>query len=171
MEFCILTARRHRRRICLFVAGKPLSTHFFTPNTPGAKVLSSTNGLPVDLASGANIGPGAKFGKGRSYGVLFEYHHYNKFIGPFRSLQPGYVGFQFSEQGQTHYGWMRLQVTRQGHSYPSLVLSQFGYESAPNTAVPSRQLHRLNGGCRLRTGANCQRTTRARIARSTRFGV
>ncbi|MGA8761825.1 MAG: hypothetical protein WB562_02960, partial [Candidatus Sulfotelmatobacter sp.] len=39
---------------------------FFTPNTPDAKIMLSTNGFPMDLASGVSIGPGGKFGKGKS---------------------------------------------------------------------------------------------------------
>jgi len=108
---------------------------FFTPNTPDAKELLSANGLPADVASGASIGPGGHFGKGRSYGRLFGYYYFNKVTGNFKPGQVGYVGFQFSEQGQTHYGWVRVQVTKRGRNLPFLVLSEFGYESTPNTAI------------------------------------
>jgi hypothetical protein len=109
---------------------------FFTPNTPDAQVMASTNGLPAELASGAMIGPGGNFGKGKEYGLLFGYYYHNRFKGNFQPNQSGYVGFQFTESGQTHYGWLRLRLANlNGESYPSLLLSEFGYESAPNTAI------------------------------------
>src|ERR1039458_1721081 len=109
---------------------------FFTPNTPGGKVMASTNGLPTELASGASIGPGGNFGKGKEYGLLFGYYYHNRFKGNFQPNQSGYVGFQFTESGQTHCGWLRLRLANlNGEFYPSLLLSEFGYESAPNTAI------------------------------------
>jgi hypothetical protein len=120
-----------------------LSTHpqsridrgFFTPNTPDAKVLLSTNGLPANLVSGASIGPGKNFGEGKSYGLVFEYHYFNRLKGNFQPGEGGYIGFHFSEVGQTHYGWLRVRISDLNNYYPSLLLSEFGYESTPNTAI------------------------------------
>ncbi|MGA8761987.1 MAG: hypothetical protein WB562_03775, partial [Candidatus Sulfotelmatobacter sp.] len=40
------------------------------------------------------------------------------------------------ESGQTHYGWLRLRVANlNGFHYPSLLLSEFGYEPTANTAI------------------------------------
>jgi len=109
---------------------------FFTPNTPDAKAMLSTNGLPADLASGASIGPGGNFGKGKSYGVLFGYYYFNRLTGNFPPNASGYVGFQFSESGQVHYGWLRVRLANlDGWHSPSIELSEFGYESTPNTAI------------------------------------
>jgi hypothetical protein len=109
---------------------------FFTPNTPDAQVMASTNGLPTELASGAMIGPGGNFGKGKDYGLLFGYYYPSRFKGNFQPNQSGYVGFLFIESGQTHYSWLRLRIANlNGEFYPSLLLSEFGYESSPNTAI------------------------------------
>ena len=109
---------------------------FFTPNTPDAKVMLSTNGLPADIPSGASVGPGGKFGKGKSYGLVFGDYYLNRYIGNFQPNQSGYIGFQFSETGQVHYGWLRVRLANlNGWHSPSLELSEFGYESAPNTAI------------------------------------
>jgi hypothetical protein len=108
---------------------------FFTPNTPDAKTMLSTNGLPVELAAGVSIGPGGKFGKGAGYGLLFGYYYRNRLTGNFPNNQSGYVGFQFSQSGQIHYGWLRVRVANLSDNYPALLLSEFGYESAPNTAI------------------------------------
>jgi hypothetical protein len=117
------------------------SRGFFTPNTPDAKEMVATNGWPADVAAGATVGPGGKFGKGKSYGLLFGSYYRNRVAGNFRLGQTGYVGFLFSQLGQTHYGWLRLKVENyQGRNIPVLLLSAFGYESAANTAIPA-------GGC------------------------
>jgi hypothetical protein len=109
---------------------------FFTPNVPGALVLASSKGMPTDLTSGASIGPAGNFAKGRSYGLVFGYYYYGRFKGNFPPNQSGYVGFQFTLSGQVHYGWLRMRVTRLGtQAFPSLLLSEFGYESAPDTAA------------------------------------
>jgi hypothetical protein len=109
---------------------------FFTPNNPDAEVLASTTGLPAELVSGATIGPGGNFVKGKEYGLLFGYYYHNRFKGNFAPNQTGYVGFKFSESGETHYGWLRLRLANlNGEFYPSLLLSEFGYESTPNTAI------------------------------------
>jgi hypothetical protein len=57
------------------------------------------------------------------------------YLPNFKPGQVGYVGFQFSLQRQIHYGWVRVQVSKHGRNLPSLVLSEFGYESTPNTAI------------------------------------
>jgi hypothetical protein len=110
---------------------------FFTPNTPDAKVILSVNGFPQNMASGASIGPGGKFGKVRSYGLLFDYSFFRGITGNFKSGQFGYIGFQFSQTGQIHYGWLRLRlgISTRYYVFPSLLLSEFGYESTPNTAI------------------------------------
>lgn len=110
---------------------------FFTPNTPSAKVIVAASGFPANVASGASIGPGGKFSRGKSYGLVFGYYVYSLLLGNFKSGDFGYVGFQFSESGKPHYGWMRIKVklSSQRYVYPSLVLSEFGYESSPNTAI------------------------------------
>jgi len=109
---------------------------FFTPNTPDAKPLLNSNKFPAYVASGANIGPGGHFGTPKSYGQLFQYNYSNRIKGPFSSGQVGYVGFEFTESAQTHYGWVRIQMVRGGfRNYPMLTVSEYGYESSPNTAI------------------------------------
>jgi hypothetical protein len=116
--------------------GSRIIRAFFTPNTPDGKPLLNANKFPAYVASGANIGPGGHFGTPKSYGLLFQYNYSNRIKGPFSSGQVGYVGFEFSESAQTHYGWIRIQMVRGGFgNYPSLTVSEYGYESSPNTAI------------------------------------
>lgn len=122
---------------------------FFTPNSGGAKVLLAKSGLPADVASGVEIGPGGDFGKGVSYGMLFTYGKGNfssiqgggtkqKHRGNLSLTQDSYVGFQFSQSGSMHYGWARLAVSLrngQGSKQTVLHVLSFGYETTPNVAI------------------------------------
>ena len=108
---------------------------FFTPNTPSANTVLNANGFPADLPAGAVIGPNAHFGKGNSYGEFFQFQYFQGVTGPFASGQPGYAGFEFSQAGQTHYGWIRMRVVQKQRYYPFLLVSEYGYESAANTAL------------------------------------
>jgi hypothetical protein len=123
---------------------------FFTPNTAGAEVLLGTNNLPAKVAPGSAIGPGGKFGKGASYGLLFTYGRGNfsvraggtsqKHRGNLSLVHENFVGFQFSDAGQLHYGWARLTVSFHAgryvaHPLTALEISVYGYETTPNTAI------------------------------------
>src|SRR5579862_487412 len=123
---------------------------FFEPNSAGAKVITTSNNLPADVALGAEIGPGGNFKKPASYGMLFTYGR-----GTFRHNQGGgtksnhrgnlnlfgdnYIGFEFVESGQLHYGWIRLRITtKPGYvkkNFTSTHVLAYGYETTPNTAI------------------------------------
>lgn len=120
---------------------------FLTPNSARATELLGANGLPAALASGASIGPGGHFGKGKSYGMLFSFgplnggtkkHHQ----GNFQFGQTNYFGFRFSISGEDHYGWVRLKVTF-GNGFDGTAtlihIRGSGYETKPNTAIRAGQ--------------------------------
>jgi len=111
------------------------SQAFFTPNTPGAQVVVASNALPANLAAGASIGPAQKFGKGQLYGLLFTYRPWYRNAtshkGNFKFGQINFFGFEFSINRQTHYGWVRLQVTK---GLVTHILG-WGYETAADTPI------------------------------------
>jgi hypothetical protein len=121
---------------------------FFTPNSEGANVLLGKSNFPAALASGASIGPGGNFGKGGSYGLLFTYgvgspshrRHgtVNNHFGNLKLQATNLVGLQFTQNGNLHYGWARLQITLQKGRIGKATAIQYlgwGYESTPNTAI------------------------------------
>jgi hypothetical protein len=122
---------------------------FFTPNSAGANVLVDDTGMVADAAAGALIGPGGKFGKGQSYGMMFTYGNgtfdfrahgtLKKHRGNLNLRDVNYIGFEFLLAGKIHYGWTRLQVTfvrRQYYQTKAHVhILGYGYETAPNTAI------------------------------------
>jgi hypothetical protein len=122
---------------------------FLTPNSGGANVLLGSGGLAANLAAGASIGPAAQFGKPGSYGMLFTYGKGFRFVakggsllkhrGNFDLQKSNYVGFEFSQAGAVHYGWVRLAVSFKSsykqHKNTILHILGYGYESSPNTAI------------------------------------
>jgi hypothetical protein len=121
---------------------------FFAPNSLGAQVSVDSKGLPADLASGAQIGPGGDFGKGNSYGLMFTYGKgpgpnsgagtISRHQGNFNFQQKNLFGFQFAQAGKIYYGWARLQASiqkYQGYQRTRIALLGYGYESSPNTAI------------------------------------
>jgi hypothetical protein len=123
------------------------SRAFFTPNTPGAKIVIAGNGLPADLAPGSSIGPAANFSKAQSYGLLFTYlffyRNVNSHLGNLKLGPINYLGFQFSIDRQIHYGWVRLQATK---GWTTHILG-WGYETAPNLGI-------LAGACNSESASN-----------------
>lgn len=127
---------------------------FFIPNTAGAAAVLAGSGLPADLSASAVIGPGANFGKGNSYGLLFtygpsgggtRYHHRGNFTN-----KVNYVGFKFSVEGQTHFGWARMFVTLGPGGYgnttaTTIHLPAYGFETAPNKAITVNENCKDNG--------------------------
>jgi hypothetical protein len=116
---------------------------FLTPNSARAVELLGAKGLPAALASGASIGPGGHFGKGKSYGMLFSFGPLNggrkkDHQGNFQFGQTNYFGFRFSIFGEDHYGWVRLKVTF-GHGFDGTAtlihIRGYGYETTPNAAI------------------------------------
>jgi hypothetical protein len=120
---------------------------FFTPNSGPAKVVLGPNNLPAALQSGSVIGPADQFGKAASYGMLFTYGKGNFSVrgggtksnhrGNLNLLGDSFVGFQFSQSGKSHYGWLRLSVGFHGTSIKETLLNvlNYGYESAPDTSI------------------------------------
>jgi hypothetical protein len=134
---------------------------FFTPNSAGANVLVDDTGMVADAASGALIGPDAKFGKGQSYGMMFTYGNgtfdfrahgtLKKHRGNLNLQDANYIGFEFLLAGKIHYGWARLQVKFDRRQYyqtkAHIHFLGYGYETAPNTAIAA-------GSCAAESAGN-----------------
>jgi hypothetical protein len=119
---------------------------FFIPNWVGAMPLLGANNLPADVRSGASIGPRGNFAKGPSYGMLFTYgigkgtinHH----KGNLQFGQSNYIGFKFGVAGESHYGWVRMNVTfeaRADGKMGTMHIHGYGYETTPNKAIHAGQ--------------------------------
>jgi len=99
------------------------------------------------LASGAKIGPSAHFSSsvgfeqlqverssgGQSISTSSNY----RLVGQWGNKGPKYLGVKFLINGQTHYGWIRMSVTRPNHHASSLngTITEFAYETTANKAI------------------------------------
>jgi hypothetical protein len=99
------------------------------------------------LSSGAKIGPSAHFsssvgieqlqversGGGQSISSTSAY----SLVGQWGNKGSRYLGVKFLIQGQTHYGWIRMSVTRPNHHAQSLngTITEFAYETTANKAI------------------------------------
>jgi hypothetical protein len=146
---------------------------FIIPNSIGAAELLGAGDLPADVAFGAKIGPEGRFGKGRSYGLLFTFGYdwggtYRHHQGNFQLKKTNYIGFKFSVSGEHHYGWVRLSVTfDQGGDgkVGTMHISSFGYETTPNTAVHAGQ---CSSQPVLRSPASSEQKARRNSVRNAR---
>jgi len=118
---------------------------FLTPNSAGAFDLLGAKSLPAALVKGESIGPNGRFGKVKSYGMLFSYGTFNSgskkhHQGNFQFGRPNYFGFKFSVSGKDHYGWVRLGVSFTSYGSPTTThIDAYGYETTPNTAINAGQ--------------------------------
>lgn len=99
------------------------------------------------LASGAKIGPSAHFSSsvgieqlqierssgGQSISTSSKY----ALVGQWGNKGPKYLGVKFLINGQMHYGWIRMSVTRPNHQSRSLngTITEFAYETIANQTI------------------------------------
>jgi len=89
------------------------------------------------LPAGHRIGPGKGFGAYRTMvnavNIFFEdgSPFYSFRCGYWGGAQGRFLGFEFTIQGQTHFGWARFNESR----VYSATLTGYAYETQPNTAI------------------------------------
>jgi hypothetical protein len=91
------------------------------------------------LPPGALVGPGQRFGIGFSwmadFGDLFSTSRHSTWsLGPWRNVTNRYLGLRFLIDGETHYGWARLNVIPGCISY-LVTLTGYAYETEPNKPI------------------------------------
>ena len=96
------------------------------------------------LQSGASIGPNQKFISGGYNGQpMLSVTHFTtggtSYVhGFWLDVRNRYLGLKFQINGQTHYGWARLTVTRELFHFTA-ALTGYAYETQPNTAIKAGQ--------------------------------
>jgi hypothetical protein len=95
------------------------------------------------LVSGSNIGPGAAFYKSRAMLASVYYGGGGLSVhGDWIDVSNRYLGLKFQINGQTHFGWARLNV--QINTTKLTVFSRitgYAYETTPNQAILAGQTH------------------------------
>jgi hypothetical protein len=64
-------------------------------------------------------------------------------LGPWRNVKNNYLGFKFQLNGETHFGWARINVASKsgsgGTSKIKIYLSGYAYETTPNMPINAGQ--------------------------------
>jgi hypothetical protein len=87
---------------------------------------------------GVPVGPGEKFGTNSYYGhglrmaAFFSNGSSAHSLGPWANVTNRYLGFKFLIDGQIHYGWARLSVSKY---IRNVELTGYAYETTPNTNI------------------------------------
>jgi len=112
--------------------------------TPKADAAVGLNQHPSALSSGFVIGPTAHFGadNGRmaryykfDYGSSYHRPHSE---GNWRSVTNGYIGLRFQVGNETHYGWVRMSVTRTVYLF-NVNITGYAYETVANQSIVAGQ--------------------------------
>jgi len=106
-------------------------------NRIGATSTGASAGA-VNFASGNLVGPANSFAAVAELASAWSSTWYggNNIGGQFANVQPGFLGVEFDIGGQTHYGFVRLDVLAStGPSNISAQITGYGYESVPGAPV------------------------------------
>jgi hypothetical protein len=118
----------------------------------GASVVESSNGGAAGLKMGSYISAGRAFlpvARQRATMASVGYQcntasGCHSFVdGEFTNVKNVYLGFKFVINGQTHYGWARINENyvyqMHGKSKIKIYLSGYAYETNPDTAIRAGQ--------------------------------
>ncbi len=117
-----------------------------------------TNGSSVyDVPVGSAIGSSGSFNSSGTnslgYGIVYSVTGATSYSGTYANGNfignEGFVGLKFDIGGNTHYGWVRVEVTADGST---LSVKDYAYESTANTAILSG--NGANGPVGLETTVN-----------------
>lgn len=81
-------------------------------NLPSNQAMSARlNNGKAALPIGARVGPDGKFGAGSLMATCDDFNGSAFSSGQWISVQNRYLGVKFQIDGETHYGWVRMNVT------------------------------------------------------------
>lgn len=106
----------------------------------GNNWMADSNSDPANIALGNPISSGQSLSSGLgSLGAVNSYYFgspYNVTYGPYASgnflSSDGFLGVQFQINGNTHYGWVRCEVTSGGDT---LSVKEYAYQSIADSSI------------------------------------
>jgi hypothetical protein len=102
------------------------------------EIRTGIDGVPAALPAGLPIGPNGKFAYVASQMARWSTSYGSATVlGPWVNVYNHYLGFRFSIDGKTHYGWARLSVKDTDKGLISATLTGYAYETIPNKAIIS----------------------------------
>lgn len=115
------------------------------------------NGWAVPLLAGTEIGPNADgyswFGGGLLTASIGSHTEGDPFltIGYFTGVESAYLGFQFQQNSETYYGWVRLGCPAVGLNVGWIY--DYAYETTPNTPIFAGAVPELSSWALLAVGS------------------
>ena len=108
------------------------STSTFT--TSGGSTL--TFQIPYALNPGISVGSSMSFNSNTEPHTLGAFiSGYYTLVGNFNNVTDKFLGVRFLINGNTHYGWIRLDVQMSGAGAPNISVKGYAYEDVPNTPI------------------------------------
>lgn len=86
------------------------------------------------LSANTQIGGSSSFQSNTTGDVFFPVLYYPQGYTSWGG-QTGYVGFKFTNAGNTYYGWMKIKVDNTTANNPIITLYGYAYQTTPNTAI------------------------------------
>jgi|CZKK01.1.fsa_nt_gi hypothetical protein len=107
-------------------------------------VITLPGGSAAVLPKGAIIGASGNFATGShsmAASVSFGYpsSRVHRTYGPWSNVRNRYVGVSFTLDGETHYGWFRLDVTDRNRSPMRVLVTGYAYETIANKSLRAGQ--------------------------------
>jgi hypothetical protein len=101
----------------------------------GGIQLGNYYGGAAALPAGAVIGDGLRF-TSRAVDMVNLADTYSSRYGSWANVPPSFLGIRFRIQGETHYGWARIELQFDGYSrYVEVILTGYAYETQPNVSI------------------------------------
>lgn len=114
-----------------------------------AAVLPGSNQVVGDTYGAVAMKPGMRIGTGDPFKVGAQLMGYGNFLGPFPNgswinVNSRYLGVKFTINGETHYGWARLNVQVKLPIFFTATLTGYAYETVPNKSIIAGQTQEAN---------------------------
>jgi len=97
------------------------------------------------LPAGVRIGPKGPFSSGSKVMVSGYIDTGTTTVGqcggPWKNARHRYLGLKFTIDGETHYGWARLNETCAKNGENTALLTGYAYETVPNKAIITGKTH------------------------------
>lgn len=113
----------------------------FGTNPPSVNAwMGSTSDAPSNLPSGSAISASGTFYQAQGFVGNIQSTYLgapaNTQLGPYSTGNflgtEGYIGVRFDISGQTHYGWVRVEMNA---TATQMIIKDYAYDATPNTAI------------------------------------
>jgi len=128
-----------------------------------ANRIAGNSEYAAALPGGVPIGGSVRFPQKGDGIMVWWFYSFSSTVccgsyGPWRNVKNRYLGLRFSVNGETHYGWARLNV-----SFPepkiTATLTGYAYETEANKAIDAGQTKEATSGLQLPRGRKLQQVS------------